>query len=263
MTESRGHLNPGDPDVRLQRLPLDGRLGELARHVWIGRWDIPGGQTRRQQVLTYPGCNIAVMPSEAALHGPALKLSNRDLRGKSWVVGVLLQPAGAHTLTRTPPRHLVDSSEPLPTGPWREIRELMTAGRDNEVVEVLGRWLLPYAELVDETGRLVNAACQVAEHDAAILTSAALAERLGVADRTLRRALAERTGVTAKWLIERRRLQHAAEALRRNPGSLAGLAAELGYADQAHFTRRYRDILGEPPGRTRHRIGLAPTAAPT
>jgi len=187
LTECRGHLNPRDPDVRLQRLPVDDRLGELARHVWVGRWDIPGGQTRRQQVLTYPGCNIAVMPSEAALHGPALKLGNRDLCGKSWVVGVLLQPAAARTLPRTPPRQLVDSSEPLPAGPWREIRELMTTGTDGEVVEVLERWLLPYAELVDETGRLVNAACQVAEHEPAIVTSAALAERLGVADRTLRR----------------------------------------------------------------------------
>ncbi|MFX0592792.1 helix-turn-helix domain-containing protein [Melissospora conviva] len=74
------------------------------------------------------------------------------------------------------------------------------------------------------------------------------------------RCAAERTGVTAKWLIERRRLQHAAETLRRNPSeSLAGLAAELGYADQAHFTRRYRDMLGEPPGRSRrHALGLAP-----
>ncbi|MGA3564590.1 helix-turn-helix domain-containing protein [Melissospora conviva] len=252
MIACRGHLNPGDPDVRMERVPLGSRLGELARHVWIGRWDIPGGQTRRQQVLTYPGCNIAVMPQEAALHGPALRLSTRDLRGTSWVVGVLLQPAAARTLTRTPPRRLVDSCEPLPAGPWREIRELMTVGPYGEVVDVLEGWLLPYAALVDDTGRLVNAACHLAETDASVLTAAVLAQRLGVADRTLRRALAERTGVTAKWLIERRRLQHAAEVLRRHPStSLARLAADLGYADQPHFTRRYRDIIGRPPGRAR------------
>lgn len=100
----------------------------------------------------------------------------------------------------------------------------------------------------------MNEVCRVAETDDSVLTAAGLAARLGIAGRTLNRVLGERVGVTAKWLIDRRRLQRAAHVLREHPDiSLADLAAALGYADQAHLTRRYRDIIGETPGRYRRR----------
>nr|WP_239068500.1 AraC family transcriptional regulator [Cellulomonas pakistanensis] len=31
------------------------------------------------------------------------------------------------------------------------------------------------------------------------------------------------------------------------------MAADLGYVDQTHFTRRYRAVVGETPARTRAR----------
>ncbi|WP_222866061.1 helix-turn-helix domain-containing protein [Micromonospora sp. AP08] len=37
--------------------------------------------------------------------------------------------------------------------------------------------------------------------------------------------------------------------------SLAGLAAELGFADQAHLTRTVRAQLGDTPGRLRRLLG--------
>nr|WP_143588182.1 helix-turn-helix domain-containing protein [Tersicoccus phoenicis] len=49
-------------------------------------------------------------------------------------------------------------------------------------------------------------------------------------------------------MIRRRRLQEAAERLRQEPGlSLAALAADLGYADQAHLTNDFRHVLNVTP----------------
>jgi AraC-like DNA-binding protein len=105
---------------------------------------------------------------------------------------------------------------------------------------------------VDDSGRLVNTICSLAESDEDLLTVAALAERAGVAQRTLHRLLTTRVGVSAKWLIERRKLQAAAALLRDDPElPLAALAAELGFADQAHFTKRFRAIVGFTPGQAR------------
>ena len=40
----------------------------------------------------------------------------------------------------------------------------------------------------------------------------------------------------------------AVEALKSGPGTLAEVAADLGYADQAHFTHDFRTVTGMTPG---------------
>ena len=57
-----------------------------------------------------------------------------------------------------------------------------------------------------------------------------------------------RIGLTPKWLIQRRRLQEAAERLRTHGTSLAEVAAALGYADQPHFSRDFSAVTGMTPG---------------
>ena len=55
-------------------------------------------------------------------------------------------------------------------------------------------------------------------------------------------------GLSPKWLLQRRRLHDAVEALKAGAGTLAEVAADLGYADQAHFTHDFRTVTGMTPG---------------
>jgi len=67
--------------------------------------------------------------------------------------------------------------------------------------------------------------------------------------RTMQRLFARHVGVSPKWVIRRKRLHEAAERLADDdPPDLAALAVDLGYADQAHFVRDFRDLVGVPPG---------------
>jgi AraC-like DNA-binding protein len=55
--------------------------------------------------------------------------------------------------------------------------------------------------------------------------------------------------VSPKWVIQRYRLLEAAAQLRTNdPPKLVALAAALGYADQAHFQRQFKQVIGKTPG---------------
>jgi AraC-like DNA-binding protein len=57
-------------------------------------------------------------------------------------------------------------------------------------------------------------------------------------------------GVSPKWLIRCFRLQDALQALETGLNvNLAALAQDLGYFDQAHFTRDFKQITGVTPGR--------------
>jgi AraC-like DNA-binding protein len=56
-------------------------------------------------------------------------------------------------------------------------------------------------------------------------------------------------GVGPKWVIQRYRLHEAAEQLKaENPPPLAALAASLDYADQSHFARDFKRVVGQSPG---------------
>ena len=76
----------------------------------------------------------------------------------------------------------------------------------------------------------------------------ALAAHVGLSERSLQRLVVERVGMSPKWLIQRRRLHDAVQALKAGDTSLADMAFRLGYADQAHFTHDFRTVTGMTPG---------------
>jgi AraC-like DNA-binding protein len=77
-----------------------------------------------------------------------------------------------------------------------------------------------------------------------------LAAAVGMGVRRLQRLFAEHVGVGPKWVIRHYRIAEATTRMaRREPIDWAELAAELGYADQAHFTRDFTAMVGESPTR--------------
>ena len=79
-----------------------------------------------------------------------------------------------------------------------------------------------------------------------------LANALGISGRQLRRRFHQAVGYGPKTLdrvLRFRRLVGQAQAISDGDQDLARLAAELGYADQAHMTRDSVRLTGMPPAR--------------
>lgn len=75
-----------------------------------------------------------------------------------------------------------------------------------------------------------------------------LARHAGVSERTVHRAFLDWVGAGPKQLLRALRIR---EAVRRAQGAAAPaeIAAELGFADQAHLCREMRELWGTTPGR--------------
>ena len=102
---------------------------------------------------------------------------------------------------------------------------------------------------LDEEGELVNAVVEYVEGDSEVRRVGQVCEKFAITERSLQRLTARRIGLTPKWLIQRRRLHEAAERLTgASRPDLARVAADLGYADQAHFGRDFRAVTGLTPG---------------
>jgi AraC-like DNA-binding protein len=70
----------------------------------------------------------------------------------------------------------------------------------------------------------------------------------GLSVRLLQRLFAAYVGVGPKWVILRYRIHEALErAGAEEPVDWAGLAADLGYADQAHLVRDFTATVGVSP----------------
>jgi AraC-like DNA-binding protein len=77
-----------------------------------------------------------------------------------------------------------------------------------------------------------------------------LAAAAGLSVRSLQRLFADYVGVNPKWVMRRARLHEAADqASSGAPVDWAALAADLGYADQAHLTRDFTVTIGVSPAR--------------
>jgi AraC-like DNA-binding protein len=166
---------------------------------------------------------------------------------------LLLRPAAGRLLSPVAPVDLVGSSRPVNDAPIDQIEKAI--GHSSQVPILAGLitgWLGALAARVDDQGRLVNRVCRLAEEDGTIVRVTDLARRAGLSPRSLERLVVGHVGVTPKWLIECRRLQEAATTLHaQSRTDLTDLALALGYVDYAHFSRRYKEVLGETPDQTR------------
>lgn len=92
----------------------------------------------------------------------------------------------------------------------------------------------------------------IAEHIADFdLGPSRIAAELGLPLRTLQAATAS-AGVTLGRMIMQRRLHHAARRLLAEPQTtVTEIALECGFADSAHFARRFQQMFGSAPSRYR------------
>lgn len=256
----RAHLvDPADRSFAIARYPMSPDLVDLARRFWIPVWDVPVGSQAPQRVLQYPVCLVVISHTYARFYGVMSGVSETVLERRGWAVGLMLQPAAGYAVTQAPVRRLTDRWVELTdvaglpgASLTREVRAAMADDPESEAshttarraVEDALRPLLP----VDEEGLLVNAVVGHVEHTPDLLRVEDLCVRFDISERALQRLLSRRIGLSPKWLIRRRRLHEAADRLRDEGTSLAGIAADLGYADQPHFTRDFRTATGLTPG---------------
>ena len=78
-----------------------------------------------------------------------------------------------------------------------------------------------------------------------------LAREVAVSPHHLSRTFSEATGSSITRYRNRLRVRAALEQISDGEASLARLAADLGFADQAHLTRVVRAEVGEPPAQLR------------
>ncbi|GGA61275.1 AraC family transcriptional regulator [Pseudoclavibacter endophyticus] len=214
------------------------------------RWVLNGvstGVTRR--VLRGFGWNVAAKTTTGGFGAwvdDVSRLTNQVFDGAAAIAGAGVL-AG---LDRGIPSALADGWAAPETGvpPNDAETAVMLANGADAIADELIRLLDARDPARVAEAREVAEVAHIAERDRAVRRVDELAAAAGVSVRTLQRRFASCAGVSPLWVIRRFRLLDAAELARDGGGvDWAGIAAELGYADQAHLTRDFRAALGDTP----------------
>jgi AraC-like DNA-binding protein len=250
------HARAGLASFALARHHPSSELAPFVDYLWSVEWDLTGEPAHVQRILPNPALHLSVEPERFAVTGPARTARAYQLAGRGRVVGVRFRPGGARPWTDVPLAELADRELAVATLPRLAALDgpaLQAAVQ--EAPDADGAAALVDAALVPLRPRpdpaVERAADLVATVDAepGIRRVEQLAERAGFSVRGLQRFCAEWIGIGPKELVRWARLHEAAGRAASGPVDWAALAAELGYADQAHLVRDFRRVVGEPPAR--------------
>lgn len=260
----RAHLTGASrPSPPIHRYGPSPDLVDLVQRYWIPVWSLE--EPSSQSTLQHPVCLLVLSNTYARFYGVARGLSTVTLEGDGWAVGVMFTPAAGAWLLGGSVDAVTDTyrdlddladDDPLrrlaPVELWRRVQEVMGEDPDSPdahraAIALVEERLRPYGP-VDADGLRVNGIVEwLGEHPEVTRVDEVTAQ-FNVSERTLQRLVRSRTGLSPKWLVQRRRLHDAVLRLKSGDVALADLAADLGYADQSHFTTDFRTVTGMTPG---------------
>ncbi len=267
--ETRGVLRPvALPPGSPMRLPPADDLSAFVDFYWIARWDLEPGRTMVVETLPHPCVNVVVEPGQSLVYGPVKGRFSRTLAGRGGVVAARLRPGAFRAFNGRPAWQLIDAalgfdeafgvaSGPVESAVFGEADEPAMAGALEQFLREQRPAPDPAVELIDRiVGRIAT--------DRDVVRVEDLARGMGLGRRTVERLFREYVGPSPKRVIRQYRLQAAAdEAAKVGVPNWTRLANDLGYADQAHFNRDFRAILGTTPSEyARQATPRRPAAGP-
>jgi AraC-like DNA-binding protein len=229
-------------------------LAPFLDFFWVVRWDLTGQPAHDQAILPHPNVNFAFEAAGALVYGVDTSIFTRRLTGAGKALGVRFRPGGFRPFYRARVAGLTDRVVPAAEifGPAAAaaLEGVMGADSDETMIACAARLLRGAAPAPDPVAGQVADVVRRITADPSLRRVGEFAGAAGIPERRLQRLFAEYVGVSPKWVMRRARLHEA--ALRADEGHVvdwAALAADLGYADQAHLTRDFTATLGVPPSR--------------
>jgi AraC-like DNA-binding protein len=187
------------------------------------------------------------------LYGQIKTYHDLTLTGNiNWIV-VVLQPYGAYHLLGVPADELFNcffpAEEILGHGMQEIANALMCVTQLNERVQLLDKFFLQQVNKRKEPDPVIMQAVNFIIQHEGIMPVELLLQSLYVTERTLERKFKHTIGITPKRFIEIVRLNASAKKMQqlKEKQSLAGIAHDSGYFDQAHFTKDFRRFTGFTP----------------
>ena len=253
--DTRGIVSPSvaASQFTLDRFDPEPPLDRFVSRFWKTTWHLD--EPFVQSIVTFPVVNLVFQADgSATVSGVQLRNDERRLEGSGWALGVMFRVGGFSPFSSVAMADLVGERVPAVELFGSSMGELATAvanaSDDTRQVALVHTFLAELAPDDPTPGEQLSDWVEGAVAEEPPVTKVGdLASRAACSTRTLQRLFRQHVGVGAKVVLDRHRIQAAGEAARKPVSSWLDVAADLGYADQAHLTAAMSDAFGQPPAR--------------
>jgi AraC-like DNA-binding protein len=250
----RGILNfkAGEKKFQLSRhLPAQD-LSFFIEHYWFVSWDLRGQEPYMQETLPYPSVHLVIEKDQSRVYGVETGKFARILENKGRVFGIKFKPGAFYPFVKAPVSRFTNAT----TSFWEAFgveskaleEALLTQVDEGEMVKLAEKFLRERLPEQDTNIRVINEIIDYIIAHREITKVDDVVSQLNLNKRTVQRLFRQYVGVSPKWVIKRFRLHEVAERLAGGEVvDWPAIVVELGYSDQAHFIKDFKNIVGRTP----------------
>jgi AraC-like DNA-binding protein len=227
-------------------------LSFFVEQYWTVRWDVRDQAPFRTEHVPDPSVHVIVEKDLSGVFGPARGRFSRLVEDAGYAFCIKFRPGAFYPFTRSPVSGLKNKTVSLSDifgSRGHDLERDIRGAVDEELrIEVAENFLRSLHPEHDDSLALIHQiiACIVSEYE--IMRSYDLVSQFYLTERTLQRLFNRYVGVSPSWVIRRYRIHDAIAQL--DQGEVLdwpALAVDLGYFDQSHFIKDFKNIIGVSP----------------
>ena len=227
-------------------------LAAVIEHFWYVSWDLRGLPAQRQETLPHPNVQMVIERGAARIYGVHAGRFVKQLEGQDFAFGIKFKPGGFYPFYGKPVSTLEDQSVEISAFFGTEgailVDKVLAASDADEMISLAEDFLRAHLPPVDGNVERVSKLLADIAGQPSMCSVDEVAAHAGLDKRTLQRLFSKYVGIGPKWVINRYRLHEAIARVQLGEKiNWSGLAQELGYFDQAHFIRDFRQMIGQTP----------------
>ncbi|MCF6439719.1 AraC family transcriptional regulator [Pseudoalteromonas luteoviolacea] len=246
------HHKAGNKNYDLRRYFPQVQLEGLIEQFWFVDWQLSGDKPHIQNNLPDPNFHLVVEAHQVKLIGPVSKLYTYTMKDKGRILGVKFNIGALSHLLDKPLSQYVDKEffarEIFSDQVESRLLPLLDVESDKDIFNTLSAFLLNYTADSCVTQRQALALCTLIKNDTNIFSVEALSLKTNLSKRAIQRVFNKHVGLKPKWLIRKYRLHQVLKQLEIGSIDILGVVELLGYTDQAHLIRDFKEIIGITPG---------------
>ncbi len=242
-------LNEGR--YHLRRYFPNEQLSDLIEQFWLVNWDLRGEKTHTQKNLPDPNFHLILDNRTIKLIGPVSKAYSYTMEGTGKIIGIKFELGALSDYLDSPLSDYVnkelDIQELVSFDVGAFIDQVDELDSDEQIIDAVQTYLRPFAVAPSFGLTRAQNLVSLIKSDQGITRVEHLSERSNLAIRTIQRSFKNYIGLSPKWLIRKYRLHQALELLERRDVSFLDMVDRLGYTDQSHLIRDFKEIVGVTP----------------
>lgn len=239
----------------LVRFHPKANLQNYIEHYWFLSWNLPQGQTHRQEVIPHPCTHLTFADKESHIQGICREIFSHTLEGSGNIIGIKFKPAGFYSFANKAGRELIDLTNTVididtifDVNTGQAEQAILSLNKPEDKIDYLDHLLFNSELKEDPTVIKLNHIVADIAVDKSIMKVSDICIKFGIEQRSLQRLFIKYIGISAKWVINRYRMHDALTSIESTDAiDWAELATKLGYYDQSHFIKAFKSLTGKTP----------------